>query len=298
MSDSKKENKKVQKPIFEKIDNVLGSSFRVRQYADPDRDKTPYWHVHPEYELIYINGGNGKRHIGSHMSYFTDGDLIFIGANLPHFGFTDRITGNKSETIVQMKEGFLGEGFFDIPEMRPIKTLFDRARLGIVFHSPAKEEIGSSIERLVELDYFDRLVGLLTIFKSLALTTHFTVLNVDTLGFEVSVQENERISKIYEYIKSAFRRTISLEEMADVANMTVPSFCRYFKKMSGKTFTQFTNEYRLVHASKLLAESPQSVSNISLECGFNNFSHFSKLFKKYAGKSPMDYRKENRVIVS
>lgn len=74
--------------------------------------------------------------------------------------------------------------------------------------------------------------------------------------------------------------------------MTVPSFCRYFKKITHKTFTKFVNDYRLVHACKLLAEKPISITEIAFESGFNNFSHFNKTFKEFTGKNASDYRHE------
>ena len=79
--------------------------------------------------------------------------------------------------------------------------------------------------------------------------------------------------------------------------MTVPAFCRYFKKVTGKTFTQFVNEFRIVHATKLLAENPTNITDICFESGFNNFSHFNKLFKKFTGKSPLKYRNEMKQLV-
>ena len=79
--------------------------------------------------------------------------------------------------------------------------------------------------------------------------------------------------------------------------MTVPAFCRYFKKSTGRTFTRFVNEFRIVQARRLLSETNQSISDISIECGFNNFSHFNRLFREYAGKSASEYRKDlNRFV--
>ena len=99
-------------------------------------------------------------------------------------------------------------------------------------------------------------------------------------------------------MKEEFKRPIPLEEIAGMANMTVPSFCRYFKKITGKTFIQFVNEYRLVHASKLLHEEQMSILDVCFESGFNNFSHFNKQFKKFTGKSPSYYRNELKYVVS
>ena len=79
--------------------------------------------------------------------------------------------------------------------------------------------------------------------------------------------------------------------------MTVPAFCRYFKKSTSKTFTKLVNEYRIVHATKLLSESQMSIADIAFECGFNNFSHFNKLFKEFTGKSASKYRGELKQMV-
>lgn len=284
-------------PALERIDPGFGSSIKVRQYADPCRDKQPYWHIHPEMELIYVNGGSGKRHIGNQLSYYKNGDLLLIGANLPHYGFTDRLTRNKSETIVQMKEDFLGPDFFEVPEMRPVKKLLERSKMGIAFHGKTKKKVGTKMEKLPKYDPYDRLLKILAILKQLAHSEEYTVLNVDGFSMEIEPRDSQRINKVYDFVRENFQRQISLDEIADIVSMTEPAFCRYFKKISGKTFTQFVNEYRLVHASKLLSERPDNITDICFECGFNNFSHFNKLFKAFTGKSPSRYRNELTTIV-
>jgi len=247
--------------------------------------------------LIYIEGGSGKRHIGNHLSYFQDGDLIFLGANLPHYGFTDRLTGNKRETVVQMRENFLGESFLDVPEMISIKNLFLKAKKGIIFHGQSKEFIGPKIEELAGLDNYDRLLQLLHIFNLLASSTEYTILNVDGYALEIQPQDTDRMNIIYQYVRDHFKEGIPLNTISEKISMTEPAFCRYFKKMTNKTFTEFVNEYRLVHASKLLFETSLSISEICFESGFNNFSHFNKIFKRYFGKSPSIYRKSSKRLI-
>ena len=98
-------------------------------------------------------------------------------------------------------------------------------------------------------------------------------------------------------IDDNFNQHISLDEIADLVSMTVPAFCRFFKKTTGKTFTKLVNEYRVVHATKLLSESQTSITDICFECGFNNFSHFNKLFKEFTGKSASKYRSEMLSLI-
>ena len=88
------------KPAFEKISPSFGSSVLVKRHDEKRINENAFWHFHPEIELVYVNKGKGKRHIGTHLSYFNNSQLILLGANLPHNGFTDRLTSKGSETIV------------------------------------------------------------------------------------------------------------------------------------------------------------------------------------------------------
>lgn len=293
----KSDNNLRRKPFFERISPQFGTSIYVNQNLTPSNEGVPFWHRHPEIELVYINGGSGRRHIGNHLSYFQNGDLILMGSNLPHSGFKYRLTGNKLETLVQVKPDFLGHDFFDIPEMEPVKQLLEKAKLGISFHGKTKRHMGAKVEKLARMDPFDKLLGLLAIFKQLAISQEYTILNAQGYAIETRPEDNDRINKVFDLVSRHYTRPISLEEVADIANLTVPSFCRYFKNMTGKTFVQYANEYRIVNAIKLLSERPLSIAEVAMECGFNNFSHFNKSFKQVTGKSPSEYRKHLKLLI-
>lgn len=285
------------KPAFEAIEPDFGQSFTYQKFDALKPNKNLVWHYHPEIELVYVNGGNGKRQIGSHISYYTQGDLILIGSNLPHCGFTDACTGNTSESVVQMKTDFLGSDFFSIPEMRNIRQLFEKAKGGIAFTGNTKKKIGEKIEILEYKSDFQRLLAILNILNELGSTPEYQILNAEHLSVETQSKENERINSIFNFVKENYREPISLEEMADLTHMTVPSFCRYFKKVTNKTFVQFVNEYRMVHASNLLSENEMSITEICFESGFNNFSHFNKSFKAFTGMSPSEYRNQLKSVM-
>ncbi|MFT4666960.1 MAG: AraC-like DNA-binding protein, partial [Gammaproteobacteria bacterium] len=146
-------------------------------------------------------------------------------------------------------------------------------------------------------DKFAKLIELLCILQDMAWTEEYLILNADGYAFEVENTDNDRINIIYNYVQTHFQRAIPLDEIAAVTNMTVPSFCRYFKRISGKKFTRFANEIRILHACKLLTEQQLSISNVSFESGFNNLSHFNRLFKDITDKSPSEYRKQFVTIL-
>ena len=290
---------KTSKPSFEKVDPSFGSSFSFKNFNQDYQNKNhTFWHYHPEIELVYVNEGSGKRQIGSHVSYYQNGDLILIGANLPHCGFTDSLTNNDRETVIQFSPDFLGKNFWEIPEMRNVRVLLERAKNGIVFHGEDKNLIGEKIEALSSLTNYKRLLGLLEVLNMLENAKDFTLLNAEGFVLDTELEDHNRINVIFNFVKNEFKRNIALEEIADVVSMTVPAFCRYFKKTTGKTFVQFVNEYRLVHAAKLLHEKQISITDVCFESGFNNFSHFNKQFKKFTGKSPSVYRNEIKFAVS
>lgn len=281
-------------PNLEIIIPSFGSSFSISNHEEKTNVHTNHWHYHPEIELVYINGGSGKRQVGSHVSYYNDGDLILIGSNLPHCGFTDEATGNKKETVIQMKPDFLGSAFFDLSEMTNIKNLFSQAKQGVSFTGETKKILGKRIEALSKQTQLERLLSMLSILNELELSKESTILNAEGHSMEMQMQDNDRMNVVYNYVKDHFQENIALEKIAQLVAMTVPSFCRYFKKITNKTFTKFVNDYRLVHASKLLAEKQISISEICFESGFNNFGHFNKSFKDFTGKSASQYRQELR----
>ncbi len=288
---------KKRKPVLEKISPTFGSSIHVHKHGAYVGESKPYWHFHPEIELVYINKGNGKRHIGNHLSYYNNSQLLLLGSNLPHYGFVDRLTLNGSETVVQFRPDFLGIDFFNIQEMTDISYLFERSKKGVLFGKKTKEKLGSKIEGLASTSGIEKILLLLEVLNELAKSDDYKVLNADGFVFEIEPQDNAKINMIYKHISENFQKQISLNEMSEKVSMSIPAFCRYFKKVTGKTFTKLVNEYRIVHATKLLSESQMSITDISFECGFNNFSHFNKLFKEFTGKSASKYRKELKHLV-
>lgn len=287
----------IKKPTLEKLSPSFGSSLLIKQHSEKADKNNAFWHFHPELELVYVNKGQGRTHIGNHLSYFNNSQLILIGANLPHNGFTDRLTANGTETTVQFKSDFLGNDFIHIPEMANVSSLFDRAKKGIKFGIETKAVVGPQITKLLDYSGLERVLMFLEILNFIANTEDYTVLNADGIALETSPQDSDKINVIFKYVNANFQEHITLDEIANKVSMTVPAFCRYFKKTTGKTFTQLVNEYRVVHATKLLNESQMSIADICFECGFNNFSHFNKQFNDITGKSASNYRKEIKLII-
>lgn len=285
-------------PTFEAVSPGIGSSFTCLKFLRNENIKSHIWHYHPEIELIFVCGGSGKRQIGSNISYFTDGDLILIGSNLPHCGMTNENTKNDYEVVIQFPVDFLGSDFWKATEMNKILSMLETAKSGIVFGDEVKNALKTKIDALTEATSLNKLLILIEILDELSHSNDYKILNASKYYLQTQKEDNDRINIIFNYVKDHFKEQITLETVSELSNMTVPSFCRYFKKITNKTFTQFVNEYRITHSLKLLAEQPMSITEVCFDSGFNNFSYFNKTFKEHTQMSPSQYRKEFSNILA
>ena len=101
---------------------------------------------------------------------------------------------------------------------------------------------------------------------------------------------SERIEKVYRFIQHNYQRTIRVDEVAELVNMTVISLSRLIKQRTGKSFMEFLIEVRLGAATRRLIETNDSISEICYDCGFNNLSNFNRIFKKYQNCTPSEFR--------
>jgi AraC-like DNA-binding protein len=287
-----------QYPQLERIEPSFGNSFLIKKFdASQSQNMQPNWHFHPELEIVYIKEGSGKRHIGNHISQYYGGDLIMVGPNLPHYGFTDRFSGTKTEIVLQFREDFLGKELFEKIEMGGISRLFEKSKSGISFYGNTKEEVGQRMESLFYMNNFERVIELLKILNIMSISRELNVLNASGLVLETTHSRASQLDEIFTYVRNNFQEDIPLSKISEKANMTEPSFCRFFKKNTNKTFIEFLNEFRITHACKLLSDTDMSITDICFECGFNNFSHFNNFFKRVTGKSPSEYRKHLSLMV-
>ena len=278
------------KTEFEIIQPDAGSSFRVLHHnVSADTFKWHY-HYHPEYEIVCVFEGSGRRHVGNHLSNYVEGDLVLIGSNLPHGGFGYGSVDMHEEIVVQFTEDFLGENFLLKPEMNKIKTLFERAKQGLSFKGETKLKLSEKFKNLLELSHFERMIELLNILQNLANSTEYIPLNAADIRYNFSLKDQDRLGKVYKYVEENYSHDIDIQGVAKICNLTVPAFCNYFKKNLNQTFTDFTNEYRINQACKMLLEGLEIV-DICYRCGFNNVSYFGRVFKQFKGTNPSQFRR-------
>lgn len=278
----------------------LNHSFELHHHCFPHFLQV--WHYHPELELVYIKNSTGTRFLGDSIQKFQAGDLVLIGENLPHMWQNDEIyftekSGLSAEALViHFNKDFAGKDFLSLPELSGIKQLFEIAKRGILFKGDIKPTIASMLENMFQANDFERLIHLIQLLKFLSMASELDVLSSPGFVDSFKREENRRLDKIYEYIINNFREEITLEKAADLANMNTSSFCRYFKKTTSKTFSQYLNEVRVGFACRLLMEKKFNISETCYESGFKNISNFNRQFRNIAGMSPSEYTKLHRIL--
>jgi AraC-like DNA-binding protein len=274
---------------LEDIKPDTGSSFKI---LNPRLSTTFLWHLHPEHEIVYVEAASGPRHVGNHISKYEKSDLVFIGPNIPHLNFDYGVHADCAQIVVQMKENFLGEPFFNNPEISAIKQLFKKACYGLSFYGNTKLKAADSLKKLQGLNRFDQLLSLLEIFQVLATSDEVEILNSVPAANKAFEKQQKRIDDIYRYVKENYNLKPDVNHIAQQVCLSTAAFCRYFKKQTKLTFTDFTNQYRVNEAKNLLLQD-KTVTATCYATGFEQLSYFNKTFKKLTGENPLAFKKRN-----
>lgn len=282
------------KASYEVLQPAGNHSFLVRTFGKTGF-AAPY-HFHPEYELTWIVKGSGKRYAGSHMAGFSDGDLVLLGPHVPHCWKLQPDAKNKPaarSVVIQFTPDFLGSDFFSKAELANIHKLFQRSGGGIQFVKSTPAMVQEQLRELTEeKNNFKQLIGLLEILQQLAVSKEYVLLDRKWLIAELSPAEQARINPIFAYLVEHFRREVSLNEAAAIAGMTPNAFCKYFKRITRKTFMETVIEYRVNYAAQQLIQSGKTIADICFDSGFGDVSHFYKMFKAKMQVSPLHYRQQ------
>lgn len=261
------------------------------------------WHYHPEFELVLVVKSTGQRTVGDHTENFADGDLVFLGPNLPHAYHNDPVYYQDNSTltaeaiVIHFREDFLGKDFFNLPEMIPVKQLFDKAKFGLKILGDTRQQMAEKMQQMLSMSGHQRIIQLLSMLEILSLSETYQLLASPGFVQQYAASGTDRITKVHEYIITNFRKDIPLADAAEVAHMSVPSFCRFFKACTRKSFSHFLNEIRVGYACKLLIEDQHNISRICYESGFNNMSNFNRQFRKLTGNTPLQYKKKRNVTL-
>jgi len=249
-------------------------------------------HYHDEFELNFIRNAKGaKRIVGDNIEVIEDLEMVLIGPNLYHSWFTHQCKNTViKEVTIQWHKDLFDEKLLCRNQLNFIRSMFERASRGISFSQETILALAPRLLSLNEKSGFDSVLELMSILHDLSISRNMRTLSNATFANEQFSYNSRRIEKAFQYMYTNFDRTVTLNEVARLVNMTDVSFSRFIKKRTGNTFIDSLNEIRLGHASKKLIDTTHSIAEISYNCGFNNISNFNRIFKKKKGCTPKSFR--------
>jgi len=253
-------------------------------------------HAHKNYELNLMTSGSGKRIVGNNISTFENNDLILIGPDLPHNRELNESGKNNPPEclILSISENLVNDNLIRIQELESIRHLFERAMSGIAFKGEGVKLIEQQMMRLEKLQGCDRFIALIKLLTSL---TEFEEQEILSLTPELTLsnyKDLEQIKTVYDFVLRNIQDTILLDTVAGLLHMAPGSFCRFFKKRTGKSFMQYVKDIRISIASNMLSNTEKPIAQISLESGYNNLANFNFYFKSIMKMTPSEYRKNFR----
>ena len=255
------------------------------------------WHFHSEYEIIYIREGHGIRFVGNSIEKYKDGDIIMMGSNLPHCMKSDEAYFSGDEnlrvkgTIVQFEKEFMYYSINHYPHFLKMKNLLEESQRGIHFPAGCSSKLVDLLDKIPTETGMDQIISFLQVLREMSEIKGRKIISTSDFTESMAFGSNtSRIDKIVSYLNKNYTRQIDLDEISSFAAMNATAFCRFFKNKMGKSFKNYILDMRIAYACKLLLMDDITVSQISIECGFETISHFNKTFKKNTGYTPSQYK--------
>lgn len=255
-------------------------------------------HVHPEFELNFIENGKGAgRMIGDSIEEIDDLELCLIGnENLGHAWMNHNCKSSEiHEITIHFYKELLVGNLLKKNQFQSIATMFENAKKGIIFSRDTIEKVKPRLNSLsINENGFNSVIELITILYDLSMDQNARILCSSTFSNQDDSSESRRVQRVITYLHTNYQKEIHLKDVAAHVNMSEVSFSRFMKRRTGKNYIEYLNDLRLGIASRQLIGTSKSVSEISYECGFNNLSNFNRIFKKRKGYTPKVFR-ENYV---
>ena len=282
----------------------------IRLIKEPDKSFIVYyeknvfsrWHQHPEYELILILKGKGKRMVGDNIDRFEENDLVLLGPYVPHEWLCDEsyfssTEGFKGEGIViQFLPDFLGTQFFEIPENKFLNKLLQDASRGIKFPLKTKQKLIALMQVITQLSITEQLYTLLSIFKILSQCNDYTLLCSPIFMEPFHANTSTPMHKALQYILQNFQNDTNIKGVLAYTKMSNTAFCKAFKISYRMTFKEYLLSIRVGYACNLLTDDNLNISEIAYNSGFENISNFNRQFKKIKGVTPSQFIKQHNSL--
>ena len=277
-----------------KLHNVPGFSYNTYLCTIPLDFPKVDLHWHEQMEIIYVKKGAGTVTAGRHIWPVNAGAIVPILPGELHSIERQSDQRMEYENIIfslSLLESVDKTDWCSLHVVEPLKQdrlFFPRPIVpGTDFYQEVSAALDDADKACAARENGYSLLVRSCLFRFLhALYIH------QTAAYQEQPSPHEDvIKKVIVYVREHYAEALSVSDAAALTGYSNAHFMRIFRETSGQTFVEYLNGYRLSRASYLLRESPDPVTKVAQECGFDNFSYFSRIFSKRYGVSPRRYRK-------
>ena len=243
-------------------------------------------HWHPELEVIRIVTGSLTLYVNNTEYGMSAGDVAIVSSGSLHRADPHGCTYECAVFDTSVASGYNSTRVFDM--MRPIISSDAEIAPLCPYASKIICELMDTLSR--ENDYYELRVSSLISELVHALYVAGAIEPMKADGERVS-HRRAAIELLIDKIEREYSHRLSLGELAETVGMNEKYMCRFFKEFTGITPLDYVNRVRIDHACHNMTVGRMNVTEAAFECGFNELSYFSKVFKKYKGMSPGQYRR-------
>ncbi|MBE7043007.1 MAG: AraC family transcriptional regulator [Ruminococcaceae bacterium] len=256
----------------------LEKNFPIKFRYAVEKEYYPlHWHEH--LELLYFRAGECRVVCGGESYLAKKKELIIINRNELHSTEND---GTGRFFCIRITPSFFSDVDCE-------NTLFHSFIKGDEFITNCFEQI--FMEHQAKSEGYDMQIKSLVYALMAHIVRHY---KTDSLsGDEILIRKNKtkRISDILTYISANYHTKLTTNALAERFHLTDHYFCCFFKNETGQSPIDYINRYRIEKSTILLKNSDQSITNIAQKVGFDDSNYFSRIFKRYIGITPREYRK-------
>lgn len=283
------------KPQFEQVLVAPGESWTLLWRELPE---LPFlWHYHPEYELTLTLNACGQRYVGDSLQDFDSGDLVLIGPNQPHTWAASQRPDTAHPmlaVVIWFSSEWLGRLLEGWPELAVFKKLVDQAGRGLHFSRAAVVQVQPLMLAMRELAPVQRLPLLLQVLTWLAQDAASQTLATHAFS-SVGDKVQDRMGRVLNHLHATATQSVSVEQLAQEAALSVGAFHRFFKRHTGMTVLDYVAQLRIGMACQLLISTDRPIRIVALEAGYPNIAHFNRQFLSLKQMTPGHFRRSYRV---
>ena len=269
----------------------IGRVDRLLQLVE-NQKTNKYW------TLIYIKAGVGMCLIDGQFTCLNEGDILFfpprVAYSFSSADLGDEYNENIDGVVFRFDSVWLDSLLNTFQTLSGAVLSLKERRHPLMVVGPKWMKMSVLMTNLCGAEPHDEVLLVLDLIRNLSQDSDMVPLSPAIVQPDDASSRKEKIER---YVSCHLFRKISLDEISAYAGMNKTYFCLFFKKHYGMPFTDYLNQKRLEMASAMLLKPDASIADVAVACGYPTVTYFNRIFRKYKGVTPSEYRKSKTDII-